>query len=30
MKVHKSNYSIEGFASEVDFEEIVKEGKKMI
>lgn len=23
MKVHKSNYSIEGFASEVDFEEIV-------
>jgi L-seryl-tRNA(Ser) seleniumtransferase len=24
MKVHKSNYSIEGFASEVDFEEIVK------
>ena len=24
MKVHKSNYSIEGFASEVQFEEIVK------
>ena len=24
MKVHKSNYSIEGFSSEVDFEEIVK------
>lgn len=24
MKVHKSNYSIEGFTSEVDFEEIVK------
>ena len=28
MKVHKSNYSIEGFASEVDFEEIVKVAKK--
>jgi L-seryl-tRNA(Ser) seleniumtransferase len=24
MKVHKSNYSIEGFSSEVDFEDIVK------
>ena len=24
MKVHKSNYSIEGFASDVDFEDIVK------
>jgi len=24
MKVHKSNYSIEGFSSEVDFEEVVK------
>ena len=28
MKVHKSNYSIEGFASEVDFEEIVKVAKE--
>lgn len=28
MKVHKSNYSIEGFASEVDFEEIVKTAKQ--
>lgn len=24
MKVHKSNYSIEGFSSEVDFEEVIK------
>jgi L-seryl-tRNA(Ser) seleniumtransferase len=28
MKVHKSNYSIEGFTSEVDFEEIVKIAKE--
>lgn len=28
MKVHKSNYSIEGFASEVNFEEIVKVAKQ--
>ena len=28
MKVHKSNYSIEGFSSEVDFEEIVKVAKE--
>jgi L-seryl-tRNA(Ser) seleniumtransferase len=28
MKVHKSNYSIEGFTSEVDFEEIVKVAKQ--
>ena len=28
MKVHKSNYSIEGFTSEVDFEEIVKVAKE--
>jgi L-seryl-tRNA(Ser) seleniumtransferase len=28
MKVHKSNYSIEGFASEVDFEDIVKTAKQ--
>ena len=28
MKVHKSNYSIEGFASEVQFEEIVKVASK--
>lgn len=28
MKVHKSNYSIEGFASEVDFEEVVKIAKE--
>lgn len=28
MKVHKSNYSIEGFTSEVDFEEIVKTAKE--
>ena len=28
MKVHKSNYSIEGFTSEVDFEEIVKIAKQ--
>jgi len=28
MKVHKSNYSIEGFTSEVDFEEIVKTAKQ--
>ena len=28
MKVHKSNYSIEGFSSEVSFEEIVEVAKK--
>ncbi|MBP7769993.1 MAG: L-seryl-tRNA(Sec) selenium transferase [Aliarcobacter sp.] len=28
MKVHKSNYSIEGFTSEVDFEQIVQTAKK--
>ena len=28
MKVHKSNYSIEGFASDVDFEDIVKTAKQ--
>lgn len=28
MKVHKSNYSIEGFTSEVDFEDIVTVAKK--
>lgn len=28
MKVHKSNYSIEGFTSEVDFKEIVKTAKQ--
>lgn len=28
MKVHKSNYSIEGFSSEVSFEEIVKTAKE--
>ena len=28
MKVHKSNYSIEGFTSEIDFEEIVKVAKE--
>lgn len=28
MKVHKSNYSIEGFTSEVSFEDIVKVAKK--
>ena len=28
MKVHKSNYSIEGFTSEVDFEDIVKVAKE--
>lgn len=28
MKVHKSNYSIEGFSSEVEFEEIVNLAKK--
>ena len=28
MKVHKSNYSIEGFSSEVDFEQIVQTAKQ--
>ncbi len=28
MKVHKSNYSIEGFSSEVDFEDVVKVAKE--
>uniref|UniRef100_UPI004047B6B4 L-seryl-tRNA(Sec) selenium transferase n=1 Tax=Aliarcobacter sp. TaxID=2321116 RepID=UPI004047B6B4 len=28
MKVHKSNYSIEGFSSEVDFEQIVQTAKE--
>jgi len=28
MKVHKSNYSIEGFTSEVDYEEVVKIAKE--